>query len=252
MPPNFKSEKRFWRKGYKCIAGVDEVGRGCFAGPVVAGCVILADPVGSSSRPTFLANAAGAWRDPLRFRRPPVKIDDSKKMTPRQREMADKWIKENALSWGIGEAKTSLINRLGMGRATKVAFRKAITDARRRLGSPIDFLLADAFFISHVPGLPTKRRKNKKGKYYKNTNGRQLAIVNGDEKSVSIAAASIVAKVYRDKLMANLGRKPKLKRYGWEKNKGYGTREHQRAIKKYGVTRYHRKQFVETWLAKSQ
>lgn len=231
MAPNFGFEKKFWEKHYEFVAGVDEVGRGCFAGPVVAGAVVF-------------SRGSKIFKD--------VRIDDSKKMTSRQREKADRWLKENALAWGIGEAKVSQINRLGMGRATKIAFRRAISDARRRLGSPIDFLLADAFFVPYVPGLPARRRKNKKGRYYKKANGRQLAIVNGDEKSVSIAAASIIAKVYRDKLMTGLSKKPNLKSYGWGKNKGYGTKEHQNAIKRHGVSRYHRRQFVETWLAKSQ
>ena len=252
--PSFSFEKKLAKKGYKIIAGVDEVGRGCFAGPVVAGCVIFpstAGPAGSSSRPTSSDEPAVTRRDSLRFRHPRVIINDSKKMTPKQREVADEWIKENALAWGIGEASVRKINSFGMAKATKMAFRQAISDARKRLGGSIDFLLADAFFISYVPGLPAKRRKNKKGRFYKKTNGRQMAIINGDEKSVSIAAASIIAKVYRDKLMIGLSKQPKYRKYGWGRNKGYGTKEHQKAIKKYGITRQHRKQFVETWINNS-
>lgn len=234
--PNFSFEKKLWKKHYEFIAGVDEVGRGCFAGPVVAGCVI------------FPPESKGV---PFKFDEGIV-VNDSKRMTPRQREKADNWIKENALAWGIGEANAGKINHLGMGKAAKIAFRKAISEARKRLGKPIDFLLADAFFISYVPGLPTRRRKNKKHRFYKKVNGRQQAIINGDEKSVSIAAASIIAKVYRDALMLKLSKTPKYRKYGWGRNKGYGTREHQNAIKKYGITRQHRKQFVETWQAKAQ
>lgn len=230
MLPNFKFEKVYWKKGYKFVAGVDEVGRGCFAGPVVAGAVVFSKDL-------------NILKD--------VRIDDSKKMTTRQRDRASEWIKENALAWGIGEAKVYQINKIGMGRATRIAFRRAISNARRCLEDPIDFLLADAYFISYTPGLPAKRRKNRKGRFYKKASGRQLAIVNGDEKSISIAAASIIAKVYRDKLMTDLAEKPKLKKYGWGRNKGYGTKEHQKAIKKYGMTRFHRRQFVETWLARS-
>jgi len=223
--PDFRFERKLWRKGYKIIAGVDEVGRGCFAGPVVAGCVI------------FSPNSK------FKIHNLEVRIDDSKRMTARQREKAEKWIKENALSWGIGEVPTTLINRSGMGKATKAAFRKAIKSANLKLkmnkslrdkNLKLDFLLADAFFISYVPGLPRRRR--------------QLAIIDGDQKSFSIAAASIIAKVYRDKLMLCLSKKSKFKKYGWGRNKGYGTKEHQKAIKKYGITRYHRKQFVATFL----
>jgi len=213
------------------VAGVDEVGRGCFAGPIVAAAVAFA-PI-----------ANGKW---LMVNKEGIKIDDSKKLTPRQRERANKWIKENALTWGIGEAPAGLINRIGMAKATKKAFRKAISEARKRLGGKIDFLLIDAFFVPYVPGLPTRRRKDKKGRFRKYPKGRQLAIVNGDEKSLTIGAASITAKVYRDGLMLKLSKK--YKRYGWGRNKGYGTKEHQRAILKYGVTRYHRREFVKTFL----
>ncbi|KKU10607.1 MAG: Ribonuclease HII [Candidatus Woesebacteria bacterium GW2011_GWB1_45_5] len=217
--PNFRYEKKLWYAGHKFVAGVDEVGRGCFAGPVVAGCVVFN---GKQTAPNGK-----------------IVVNDSKKMTPKQRERADKWIKENALAWGIGEAGAGKINKYGMAKAARMAFRKAISEARKRLNQPIDYLLADAFFISFVPGLPAKRRR------------RQLPIVRGDTKSISIAAASIIAKVYRDKLMLELGKKPKYRKYGWGRNKGYGTKEHQTAILKYGTTRQHRKKFVETWINNS-
>ena len=221
--PDFRFERRAGRAGYTFIAGVDEVGRGCFAGPLVTGCVIFR----SESKEVPFKVGIG------------ILINDSKKMQPRHREKSAEWIKDNALAFGIGEVSVQKINHVGMGKAAKIAFRQAISKARKRLGHPIDFLLADAFFIPYVPGLPARGRR------------RQQAIVNGDEKSVSIAAASIIAKVYRDKLMQNLSRRPKYKKYGWGRNKGYGTREHQNAIKKYGTTRQHRKQFVETWLRNS-
>lgn len=240
--PDFLYEKRLWKKGYSLIAGVDEVGRGCFAGPIVTGCVVF--PRHPSPDSAFYIPDS-------------IRIDDSKKMTPRQREKSAEWIKENALAWGIGEISVEKINRVGMAKAAKMCFRKAIANANKKLGFKIDFLLSDAFFISYVPGLPTKRRKNKKGRYYKSSkvdakkvNGRQLAIINGDEKSSSIAAASIVAKVYRDELMEKLGNRSKYKKYGWTRNKGYGTREHLAAIKKYGTTRYHRKTWIKTWESK--
>lgn len=208
--PNFSFEKRKWKKDFKFVAGVDEVGRGSFAGPVVAGCVVF-------ERKTEIPDS--------------VKINDSKKLRPLERRRASKWVKENALTWGIGEAPVSVINRLGMAKATKMAFRRAIDDANKRLGKRIDFLLIDAFFIPYVRGL---RRKN------------QQAIINGDEKSFSIAAASIVAKVERDREMLRFSRK--YSKYGWGRNKGYGTRQHQEALKKYGTTRHHRKTFVSRFI----
>lgn len=210
VKPDFLIEKNQWKKGFKAVAGADEVGRGCFAGPVVAGCVL------------FPPN--------IQYTKSHILINDSKKLKPRQREIAAKWIKENALSWGIGQASVAEINKLGMGKASKVAFRRAIVNCETK----IDYLLIDAFYIPYVKGL---RRKNQK------------AIIDGDEKSISIAAASIIAKVYRDKIMRALSNK--YPKYEWGRNKGYGTRKHQQAIKKFGLTRLHRKVFVQTFLNNS-
>ena len=113
-----------------------------------------------------------------------------------------------------------------------MAFRRAIKNCGKR----IDYLLVDAFYIPYVKGL---RRKN------------QTPIVKGDTKSVSIAAASIIAKVYRDKLMRAISEDPKYKKYRWQENKGYGTLRHRKAIMKYGITKLHRKKFVETFFKKS-
>lgn len=211
--PNYSFERNLLKKGFKFIAGVDEVGRGCFAGPVVAGCVVF---------------------DPKLKIPPDIEINDSKKVSPRRRQIANDWIKKNAYCWGIGEAGASLINRIGMGKATKVAFRRAIKDANLRLKGTIDFLLIDAFYIPYVKGLKKKNQK---------------PIIDGDEKSFSIAAASIVAKVYRDKFMRRLSKK--YPGYGWSRNKGYGTKAHTKAIKKLGLTRYHRKAFIKTFFKNS-
>jgi ribonuclease HII len=203
--PNFSFEKNIWKK-HKFVAGVDEVGRGSFAGPVVAGAVVFP-----------------------RNLKIDVVINDSKKLTQKRREIADKWIKKNAVSWGIGEAGVGKINKLGIKKATEIAFRAAIKNC-----GEINYLLIDAFFVPYVADL---RRKN------------QLPIINGDEKSFSIAAASIIAKVYRDRLMTKLAKNSKYKGYKWEKNKGYGTKDHQKAIKKYGATRLHRKLFVRNFVS---
>jgi len=226
--PSFGFEKKLWKKGYKFVAGADEVGRGAFAGPVVAGCVIF---------PKKLLIPKGIY------------INDSKKVSAKRREIAEVWIKAKALGCGLGEVSATSINRIGMTKATKAAFRKAISEARSRLGRPIDYLLVDAFFVPYTSGLPVRRRKDSRGRFRKNPKGRQRAIVDGDEKSLTIGAASIIAKVYRDKLMTGLGQKPKYKIYGWGRNKGYGTKEHQKAILKYGITGYHRKAFVKSFFS---
>jgi ribonuclease HII len=207
--PNFDFEKRKWKQGYRIVAGIDEVGRGSFAGPVVAGCVIFREDI-------IIPEG--------------IEINDSKKLRHRKRIKASIWIKESALSWGIGICSVAVINRFGIGKATKTAFRRAIGEARKRLGNTIDYVLSDAFYIPYVRGL---RRKN------------QQPIIKGDTKSYSIAAASIIAKVHRDKIMVQLGKEHKFRHYRWAKNKGYGTKEHQEAIKNFGTTRYHRKAFVK-------
>ncbi|MBI3443260.1 ribonuclease HII [Candidatus Woesebacteria bacterium] len=206
--PDFLFEAKLWKEGFRIVAGVDEVGRGCFAGPIVAGCVIFS-----------------AMKQ---FNNGTIIINDSKKLKPRQREIAEKWIKENCLAWGIGEASVAEINRFGIKKASEIAFRQAIANCK----TIVDYLLIDAFYIPFVRGLGRKS---------------QLAIIDGDEKSISIAAASVIAKVYRDKLMASLN--SKYNKFGWGRNKGYGTREHQEAIKKYGITKYHRKVFVNSFFS---
>lgn len=212
--PNFNYEKKLWKKGFNFIAGCDEVGRGCFAGPVVAAVVVFPKDL--------ILNEE-------------IIINDSKQVKARKREKGSSWIKKNALTWGIGEIPVSTINRLGMAKATHMAFRMAIINANKKLdSSKIDYLLIDAFYLPYIKGL---RRKNQK------------AIIKGDTKSISIAAASMIAKVYRDKEMLSLSKNRKFKKYGWGRNKGYGTRQHQTAIKKYGLTRYHRKAFVATFLS---
>jgi ribonuclease HII len=148
------------------------------------------------------------------------------------------------------------INKKGMSKATLSAFRRAIEDANKRLKYRIDYLLIDAYYIPYVRGIrmPIKSAKFRNRHIKKpgeiKYSGNQLAIIKGDEKSISIGAASIIAKVHRDNLMINLSKESKYKVYGWERNKGYGTKEHRLAIKKYGITKLHRKKFVETLLKK--
>lgn len=238
MKPNFSFEKKLWRK-YPIVIGVDEVGRGAIAGPVVAGAVAFKD-----LNPPLL-----------------VRIDDSKRLKPKERIKAAKWIKENCLACAIGSSPVSYINKYGIVKATHRAFRIAIRELLKKLnksnGNPPSsrlaglrrdnspyakpslakeskkFLLVDAFYIKYVREIGLKNQK---------------AVIRGDQKSISIAAASIIAKIYRDKLMASLAR-GRYSSYGWGRNKGYGTKEHIFAIKKYGQNRHHRKLFVRSVLS---
>jgi len=199
--PSLSLEKRLRRQGFANIAGVDEVGRGAFAGPVVAAAVIF----------------------PADFQIPEG-FADSKQVRPQKRLKFAELIKKEALAYSIAEVGLTKINKFGIGKAAQIAFRKAL----KELTPQADFVLIDAFYIRHL------NRKNQK------------PIVKGDEKCASIAAASIIAKVYRDNLMKKLSKKYPEYRLG--KNKGYGTREHRLAIRKYGFTRVHRKSFNLSYL----
>ena len=191
--PSLDEEKALWKKGYKYIAGIDEVGRGSWAGPVVAAAVILSQ--------NFHI---------------PENFADSKQVRPRFREILARLIKEKAMSWAIAEIPVSTINRLGIGKSTQIAFRKCL----KQLPKKGDFVIVDAFHIKHVSS------KNQK------------AIKKGDQKSATIAAASIIAKVHRDSQMRKLSKKYPM--YGFGKHKGYGTKRHQEAIRKFGFTKIHR------------
>lgn len=270
--PNFYYENLVGKKGHKIIAGCDEVGRGSLAGQVVCGCVVF-DKKSLLSMNRFIEknNDGGVrFRDRTEvIRTEVIRIDDSKKLTACQREKAAKWIKKNCLVYGIGAGSVSEINKFGIVKATQKAFRRAINLANIKLKSkklsPIDFLLIDAFYLPYSKGLrmPKKNiRMSVKSNFSKDNIGKnrffrfaqndkypikgneQLAIINGDEKSISIAAASIVAKIYRDNLMIKLAADPKYCQYGWDKNKGYGTKVHIEAIKANGATKHHRTLFV--------
>lgn len=194
--PTLNIEQQLWNSGYKFVVGLDEVGRGCFAGPVVVGAVIFPKDVEL-----------------------PEGIVDSKLLTPRKRKSLESRVKGLALAWAIAEVSVGHINKVGIGKATQMAFRKAL----KLLEKSPDFVLIDAFYIKHF---------NRK---------RQKPIKGGDKICASISAASIIAKVYRDELMERLH--IKYPQYNLKKHKGYGTLEHREAIKKHGLCRIHRKSF---------
>jgi ribonuclease HII len=194
--PTLEEEQKLWDKGYKYVCGVDEVGRGCFAGPVVVGAVIF--PVGCG----LIEGVA-----------------DSKLLKASKRDILAPKIKENALSWSIAEVGVEVINEVGIGRATQLAFMEAV----KNLSTPPDFVLIDAFYISDL------------------IREIQKPLKDGDKISYSISAASIIAKVYRDTLMENLHKD--YPDYNFAKHKGYGTKEHREAIRNYGLTELHRTSF---------
>lgn len=209
-------ENSLFEKGFTTIAGADEVGRGAFAGPVVV----------SAVAETQVKNLN------LKVQNCPVIVKDSKQMTSIQREKSAIWIKKNFL-YGIGEASNLEINKFGIIKATHLAYRRAISVIHQSL--IINHLLLDAFYVPYLKNISK-------------TN--QTPIIKGDSKSFLIASASIIAKVYRDALMSDLAKKSEYKHYLWHKNKGYGTKAHREAIKKYGKCDLHRDLFIHQTLRK--
>ena len=191
----------------KTLAGTDEVGRGCLAGPVVAAAVILPpiDPLSEL-----------AWSL--------ARLNDSKQVLPDHRtELAT--VLRGICTYAIAEASVEEIDTLNIHHASLLAMRRAV----RRLKASAPCVLA-------VDG----------NKRITSLRMEQVTIVDGDTKSASIAAASIIAKVYRDAFMTKLARK--FPGYNWQSNKGYRSRDHWQAIDELGMTRWHRKTFVEKWL----
>jgi ribonuclease HII len=196
-------EQKYWSEGKEHIVGIDEVGRGCWAGPLVIGAVI------------FPKNTQLTYT-----------LADSKLLPEKKRnELADK-IKKSSLGYTIREIPLEIINEKGIGYATQYGYREAIQEI---IPSP-DFILIDAFTVKEYP-------KEK-----------QLPIIKGDQQSISIAAASIIAKVYRDELMRKLH--SEMPYYGFSTNVGYGTKTHQKAIAQYGLSQYHRLSFnLQRWMS---
>lgn len=253
--PSFEFEEYYSRKGFEYIIGADEVGRGAFAGPVVVGSVVFPKNIHIDG------------------------INDSKLLSPQKREFLFEIIIQKALYYSIDEISVLIINKVGIWKATQIAFRKSVSNILHNLNSknrdknnsqiysssesvfagesrsletnssrPASlrvqggqssnnkvllksynhsyFLLVDGFHIRYVKGIGIKNQK---------------AIIKGDQKSVSISAASILAKVYRDNVMKKLH--ARFPEYRFDIHKGYGTNLHQEMIKKHGLCRLHRTSF---------
>lgn len=193
-------EQKLWNEGYMNIACIDEVGRGCLAGDVVACAIIL-------PRDLLIEG-----------------VKDSKKLTPKKREYLYDIIIEKSIAVGIGSVDPSTIDRLNIKECTLIAMKKALESLKDKKGNQVkpDMVLIDAEKIDiDIP---------------------QMNIVKGDEKCHGIAAASIIAKVYRDRKCKEWA--CEYPEYGFEKHKGYGTKIHIEALKKYGACPIHRKSFL--------
>lgn len=215
--PTLSEERKLWQKGYLVI-GIDEVGRGAFAGHLVVGGVIFAPS--NREQVSYLLSLG---------------INDSKKLKPRQRQLLSKVIQKQALGYHISKISVAKINKYGIGKATFMAMRDTVKNLREKIMtknySRKFFVLIDKFYVKHLRGIGLKNQKG---------------IIHGDEISLSIAAASIIAKVARDKHMIRLS--AKYKGYGWGRNKGYGTIFHQKALAKLGPSPLHRISFIQKFI----
>ena len=176
------------------IAGVDEVGRGCLAGPVFAAAVILNPKINKKD------------------------IKDSKKIPFKKRILLSKYIKKNSI-FAVGKASVQEINKINILNASLLSMKRALDKLKLKPS------------IAYIDGLFVPKNVKIKCKTF----------VKGDEKITNIAAASIVAKTSRDLFMIKLAKK--FPKYKWNKNFGYGTAEHLHGIKRYGITKHHRKKF---------
>lgn len=191
--PTFDIEDSVCRTG-SCIAGIDEAGRGPWAGPVVAAAVVL-----------DRHNLPGG-------------LQDSKKMSPRKRENVARHIRATAVT-GVGISSVQEIDSLNILQAALLAMARAEKD----LGIRVDTCLVDGL---QAPAL----------------SARVITVVKGDMKSLSIAAASVIAKTVRDDIMCRLS--ATCPGYAWDRNKGYGTPAHRAGLRRYGITQHHRKSFA--------
>ncbi|MFA6552900.1 MAG: ribonuclease HII [Patescibacteria group bacterium] len=193
--PTWREENNLWESGYKFVAGADEAGRGAWAGPLVAAAVIL----------------------PKNFKA--TGLNDSKKLSPIQRERLFGIIKSQSVAWQVSIISVQEIDRRGVGRANMKALRQCVEHLKKKP----NFVLVDGFKIDFDSTL-SKR------------------IIHGDARVMTIAAASIIAKVTRDHIMVGLHNK--FPQYHFDRHKGYGTELHHQAIKRHGVLALHRRSYL--------
>jgi ribonuclease HII len=216
-------EKTLLDKGHRYIAGVDEVGRGALAGPLVVGAVVL-DPKHLSELSGLLDFRNNDVTDPDYPENllPYTRIKDSKLLTPKIRKILSDFIKKHSVCYSIEVIENTKIDEWGISKSTQIAFFNALS----KLSVKPHHILTDLFTVNAVNA------------------DLQTNIKNGDKLSVTIAAASIIAKVYRDELMSVLHEKSDYyKQYEFHSHKGYGTRKHLEAISKYGICDLHRRSF---------
>ena len=209
--PTLKLELDLWKKGF-LVVGIDEVGRGSFAGPLVVGATIIKPDLNKTSLEKLLS----------------LGINDSKKLSEAKRKLIQKSVQEFIFDTQIQYITVDLINEIGIGESTTEGFERIAKILSAKHTNQKVFFLTDAFSIPSVP------KEN------------QLNIIRGDSTSLSITTASILAKVDRDSHMTELSDQYPL--YSLSQNKGYGTLAHRTALKQYGGTTIHRKEFIKNYI----
>lgn len=194
--------------GYPVVIGVDEAGRGCLAGPVIAAAVVF------------------EWEESMQKARRELKklVRDSKLLPREVRREANELIRTHARAFAVGSSEADEIDRINILQATFVAMNQAVNRVKEQLPGEDMFILVDG--NKTIPGAV----------------GMQQAIIDGDAKIFTIAAASIIAKEYRDSLMEKVHQMYPM--YNFAQHKGYGTLEHRQAIERYGLSPVHRKTFT--------
>lgn len=200
-----QEEKRLWKKGYKYIVGIDEAGRGPLAGPVVSGAVLI---------------LSKNFKEVKKIK----SVKDSKKLTEKKRgEVYTNLINNSKLKWGIGIVSEKVIDKINILEATKLSMIRAIKNLEKKNKIKIDYIILD-------------------GKMKINLSIAQESIIKADDKIFLVSAASIIAKVTRDRLMIKYD--ALYPAYNFKKHKGYGTKEHLKNIRNNGVCKIHRKSFA--------
>ncbi|MCX6783496.1 MAG: ribonuclease HII [candidate division WWE3 bacterium] len=211
VSPTFDYEKSLWSQGYDLVCGIDEAGRGPLAGPMLAAAVIFPKNFAYSTYSTYQTYPS---------------IRDSKTLSKKQLATAAAWIYDVALGVGVGRVENTEIDEVGLSKAEQLSFNRALAALPRSCQEETAkiFYLIDAFTINDV------KKDVQKG------------IIRGDQQVFSIAAASIIAKTERDKIMGEYHLK--FPQYGFNKHVGYGTKLHLSALAKYGPCPIHRRSFA--------
>ena len=223
--PNFSEEKKLWKQGFNVVVGLDEAGRGPLAGPVVAAAII------------FEKNQIIKYFHTSKYSSI-LNIRDSKKLSEKQREYFYGILTNHpAVEWGVGIVSEKIIDNINILRATKLSMNKAVDNLNSKLQitnyKNVDFLLLDGNFTLNL----NEAAFAKKGY----SMPKQKSIIKGDQKVFSISAASIIAKVTRDRIMQKMHKK--YPEYGFNLHKGYGTALHVANLQKFGPSKIHRKTF---------